>query len=534
LVVDDDPVARTLLQQMLADYDTQVACDGAQALALIANAAPSVIVSDVEMPHMGGLVLARILKRDSRLRHIPLLLITADNGEGRVVECLEAGADDYLSKPVKAAELKARVKAAVRASLMTAELSRTALELARTKSELSATLDGMTDAVVSYDTAGRVRTWNAAATGLFPILTQQSSLRTLDLIPANDVWAPDNNSSSVGKELTIGELEEQLTLEVRVRRVDPHYFVAVLRDLTWRRRTQEVLCETENRLLDAERTAGAAEVATGTLHNVGNVLSSLNVCVGSLENALDANILFRFARLSALLADKQPLMEASMGREGSLIPAYCASLNEALKGCQERIASEVTGLQQHLRHLKAVVSNQQRFAMGKDGRTEVEVAALMRTAATLSGVAPQYLTFHTRVNVVFLDEHRVLEILVNLIRNALDAVAKVPIPQIAVRCLTQAGSIVFRVEDNGHGVEPAVVSKLFQHGFTTKQGGHGFGLHYCASSARQMGGMLRAHSAGTGAGAMFELTLPLEGETPRLFDVTVAPPVLLASSGEEG
>jgi signal transduction histidine kinase len=67
-----------------------------------------------------------------------------------------------------------------------------------------------------------------------------------------------------------------------------------------------------------------------------------------------------------------------------------------------------------------------------------------------------------------------------------------------------------RVADNGEGIAPENLTRIFAHGFTTRKEGHGFGLHSCANAAGEMGGKLTAHSDGPGTGATFTLELPID------------------------
>jgi C4-dicarboxylate-specific signal transduction histidine kinase len=116
------------------------------------------------------------------------------------------------------------------------------------------------------------------------------------------------------------------------------------------------------------------------------------------------------------------------------------------------------------------------------------------------------------VPLVAVDKHKVLQILVNLIRNAKYAMDEVVRPD---KQLTIAISLVghewvqVQVRDNGVGIAPENLVRIFSHGFTTKKEGHGFGLHSCALAARDMGGSLVAESAGEGAGAVFTLRVPI-------------------------
>jgi signal transduction histidine kinase len=76
----------------------------------------------------------------------------------------------------------------------------------------------------------------------------------------------------------------------------------------------------------------------------------------------------------------------------------------------------------------------------------------------------------------------------------------------------------FQVADTGIGIQPEHLTRIFSQGFTTKHGGHGFGLHSSALAAKRLGGVLSAYSAGAGQGATFTLDLPAIPETPPVQD----------------
>jgi signal transduction histidine kinase len=116
---------------------------------------------------------------------------------------------------------------------------------------------------------------------------------------------------------------------------------------------------------------------------------------------------------------------------------------------------------------------------------------------------------------VTVDKHKVLEILVNLITNARHAVCDAARPDRKIRvrvAQTCNRRVSVEVQDNGVGIPQENLVRIFQHGFTTKKNGHGFGLHSGALAARQMGGSLTVNSEGPGQGATFKLELPI-GET---------------------
>jgi two-component system response regulator MprA len=117
LVVDDDRAVRESLRRSLEfnGYDVTLAADGAEALAGIGTAQPDVVVMDVMMPRLDGLEATRAMR--SAGHDLPILVLTARDAVGDRVEGLDAGADDYLTKPFGAEELLARIRVALRHSI---------------------------------------------------------------------------------------------------------------------------------------------------------------------------------------------------------------------------------------------------------------------------------------------------------------------------------------------------------------------------------------------------------------------------------
>jgi C4-dicarboxylate-specific signal transduction histidine kinase len=110
----------------------------------------------------------------------------------------------------------------------------------------------------------------------------------------------------------------------------------------------------------------------------------------------------------------------------------------------------------------------------------------------------------------------VLQILVNLIRNAKYACEESnrPDKRLTLRVTNGNGRIKILVIDNGVGIRPENMARIFSHGFTTRKEGHGFGLCNGLQSAKEMGGALLAHSDGPGNGACFTLELPIKIKKP--------------------
>jgi signal transduction histidine kinase len=126
---------------------------------------------------------------------------------------------------------------------------------------------------------------------------------------------------------------------------------------------------------------------------------------------------------------------------------------------------------------------------------------------TGNGGSPEYVAAK-------IDKHKVLQILVNLIRNAkhsFDGAMEIE-KQITLSVTKIDDRLRIAITDNGIGIPPENLLRIFNHGFTTKENGHGFGLHSGALTAKELGGTLTAFSEGTGRGSRFTLEFPITEE----------------------
>lgn len=293
--------------------------------------------------------------------------------------------------------------------------------------------------------------------------------------------------------------------------------ITILEDITARKKTEQELAETHRTLLEASRIAGMAEVATGVLHNVGNVLNSINVSVSVVSESLRLSRVGSVTKLSALLHEHKADLGAFLTSDprGQRILPYLITLAEHLDGEQKRLVAELDSLRRNVDHIKDIVSMQQSYAK-VSGIVEMLSAAnlfedaLQMNAAALNRHEIEVVCEFSPTPPVRVERHKVLQILINVIRNAkyaLDASGR-PDRRLVLRT-EQAGRMVrMVVTDNGVGIPPENITKIFSHGFTTRKDGHGFGLHSAALAAGEMSGTLTAHSEGAGKGATFILELP--------------------------
>ncbi|HSW09129.1 trifunctional serine/threonine-protein kinase/ATP-binding protein/sensor histidine kinase [Aquabacterium sp.] len=286
-------------------------------------------------------------------------------------------------------------------------------------------------------------------------------------------------------------------------------------------RTQE-LQHAQTQLLASARLAGMAEIATNVLHNVGNALNSVNVSAGLVSTQLRTSKLKGLARAVELMDEHPHDLGEFLTRDdkGRQLPGYLRELAQALEGEHEAMAGELGVLEKSIDHIKDVVATQQSYAGPSSVVESLRFDELLDDALRMHADA---LTRH-KVAVVKniavlpllpLDRHRLMQILVNLISNARhavdDAADRSPCITLGATLVDAAEGRVLRitVADNGEGIAPENLTRVFAHSFTTRENGHGFGLHSSVLAAQEMGGRLAAHSDGLGHGATFTLDIPI-------------------------
>ncbi|MFJ2684689.1 DAHL domain-containing protein [Pseudomonas sp. NPDC087342] len=284
-------------------------------------------------------------------------------------------------------------------------------------------------------------------------------------------------------------------------------------------RTRE-LKDTQSELLDTARQAGMAEIATNVLHNVGNVLNSVNISADLVTRKLRGSKALGLGKAMQLINEHPADLGSFLSDDpkGKLLPGYLNQLVDAIALEQQGMTDELAQLTKSVDHIKDIVATQQSYAGANSLMEPVQISELLEDALRMNSGA---LTRHhvtvvkeyTEVPRVMGDKHRLLLILINLISNAKYAMSDL---SDRPRQMTLGVKIVddsilqVSVKDDGEGIPAENMTRIFAHGFTTRKEGHGFGLHSCALAAIEMNGHLTAHSDGPGKGALFTLQIPLK------------------------
>ncbi len=406
-------------------------------------------------------------------------------------------------------------------------------ELAASSHFVHNVVQSMVDSLVVVDRDAKIKAINQAAMELLGYEEQDLIGRTASLICIAD-----------GRHLTADEIERLLGTGAKndhevvfiardgaripislggsaIKDADGQTtgYVCIGTDIRDRKAAEAEREELHKRIVATSRQAGMAEVATGVLHNVGNVLNSVNVSASLVKEQLQDSKVCKVTQIASLIHERRDSLADYLANDpgGQKLPEYLRQLASHLEEERERVLREVGTLTDHVAHIKDIISVQQVVAKTTGVIEPLDLRELLEDAARMCVASLDKANIRVRreygeIGVVTADKHKVLQILVNLIHNARDAMGDqgVKRPTLTLRVRQTDEGVEAQVEDNGIGIDPAVLTKIFTHGFTTKPDGHGFGLHSAATAAQELSGSLNAESAGPGHGAVFTLMIPAQ------------------------
>ena len=279
------------------------------------------------------------------------------------------------------------------------------------------------------------------------------------------------------------------------------------------------LAEAQQRLMELSRASGMAEVATGVLHNVGNVLNSVNVAADLAESRVRELRIPQLIGAVEMLTAHQSDLAGFLGTDpaGQRVLPYLEKLGRHFAEERSRVLQEVRLVRDRVDHIKQIVSTQQNYAKVCGLVEDISLPQLVEDSFRLAQAGFQRHKIrlereYEELPPIAAEKHKILRILLNLLQNAKEAIkAADPPDRVVLIRIRRAGGARVRIEvvDSGVGLPRESLTRIFAHGFTTKRDGHGFGLHSGALAANQMGGALWAESDGPGHGSTFILELPL-------------------------
>jgi PAS domain S-box-containing protein len=534
LIVDDQEANVTLLEQMLrgAGYvsvtstrDPHTVCE------LHRKNRYSLIVLDLLMPVLDGFQVMEGLKAVETEGYLPVLVQTAQ--PEHKLRALKAGAKDFVSKPFDLAEVLLRVHNLIEVRLLHLETKRLYAREQKVSEQLLLVFRSGPIAVsVNTVADGRIIDANEE-------YCRFSGYSRKELVGRNSLdlklWANPEDRAPVMRRLlkdgTIRGLEARQRLKsgemrdvlaslelIELAAECEPVLISMFIDITARKQAEEQLKETHKQLLALSRHAGMAEVASNTLHDVNNVLASVNIASFCLADTLRKSKSANLSKVVKMLRDHEADLGAFLTSDpkGRQLTGYLAELAGLLAGEQAAALKDLEELQKNIEHIKHVVSLQQSIGRASGVTEIVRINDLVEDALRIIGAAivrhnVKIIREFAEVQPITVERHKVVQILVNLLRNAKQSCIHSgrDDKQLTVRVYNGEGLIKISVADNGIGIPPENLARIFTHGFTTKKDGNGFGLNSSALAAKEIGGSLRVLSEGTGRGATFILELPI-------------------------
>jgi len=300
------------------------------------------------------------------------------------------------------------------------------------------------------------------------------------------------------------------------------YYEGFIEEITRRKEAEASLQRSQQELMETSRQIGLAEMADGVLHNVGNALNSINASVSALADKLTGSKASSLSKVMALLNEHKSDLARFLTDDpkGGHLIGYLGQLTQHLLQEQTHLKREVESLAKTVEHATDIIAFQQDSAKRNGLIETAQIAELVEDALRMnaSSLARHRIEvvrdFAPNLPPVVVPKHQILQILVNLIRNAKSAcvVSKSPEKRLILRTGFEPATrrIHIEVKDNGVGIPPENLARIFTHGFTTRRNGHGFGLHSGVRIANELGGSLSVQSGGPGQGSSFVVEFPCQ------------------------
>ena len=351
------------------------------------------------------------------------------------------------------------------------------------------------------------------------IYVDPSARESIRLVIEKHGAIPQHESMARRKDGTLIWIAET-TRAVRDRSGNLTHYEGTVHDISLRKEAEIERQQLQSRLMEMSRQSGMSEVATGVLHNVGNVLNSINISASLAVKSVQGSKLQGLSKATQLMTQHRDNIAAFIAEDekGKHLPEYIIQLTDHLVTEQEGLLGELTSLSENLEHVKRIVTMQQQYAKVSGVSETFNIEDLVEDTIRLSETSfSQYrielVREYKKVPPVCCDKHHVMQILTNLISNARHAMRdSTSERKITLRIGPSPNGndrYIIEVRDTGIGIPEENLTRIFNHGFTTKPDGHGFGLHSAALAAESLGGKLTAYSDGLNTGATFTLDLPI-------------------------
>ncbi len=466
VLADDNADMRDYLARLLGvAYEVEAVSNGLQALDAILKRRPALVLSDLMMPVMDGLQLLIELRRNPDTSTIPIVLLSARDGEESSIASLQAGADDYLIKPFSAQQLLARVGAHIRLARLREEAESA---IRQKEARLAQILEAVPEGILEVDLEGRILLVNEAAETMFGYSREEFLNLNIDaLVPdaqrgghaqhrVDYAQKPKRRPMGSGLELSARKKDGSVfPVEVSLspnRSEGTLKTIVLVRDITERRKAEAQLEAHRAQLVSSARLAALGTMAGGVAHEINNPLSIIHASASDLLHGIKEEA---YAPLEIVVRNGERIQQAA-NRIGKIIKSMRYLARE---GAQDRLCPVPVA-----RIVKATLE------VCKERFTNHSINVFLPSVDPALCVACR--------------EVQIAQVLLNLLQNAFDAVVEQAGEKwIRFEVTVQDGSVVFSIVDSGPGIPLKLKTRIMSPFFTTKEVGKGAGLGLSLSQA---------------------------------------------------
>ena len=412
-------------------------------------------------------------------------------------------------------------------------------DLKASESRVRAVLNNITEGIAVVDGAGFIQSINPAGASMFNCSETNLENTCLTQLLNNtnnpiEEFQGSNNSINVSGIVTtfgrqtiecIGTQSDGATFPIEcvfseMPLADQTMYIWVMRDISERKEAEMRLEQAQLDLLESAHQSGMAEIATGVLHNIGNILNSVSLSAEEV-NRLVKEIKFpMFDKAVTMLTDNRDNITDFLTTDpkGSKLIDYFVVLNDSFSKGFTSTKSEIEHMKSHIEMIKDVISTQQEYAKGNHYSETLDINRLIEDALKIerNSLNKNFIYVSTNLNQLpdcEVHKSKLLQVITNLLKNAKEATLEnknIEQRKISIESSKLDSHFAYiRIKDNGIGISEEDISKVFQHGFTTKEAGHGFGLHASIVAMKEMKGNITAESEGINQGTTFTVTVPL-------------------------
>jgi len=502
LIIDDEADNFDVIETILGDRDYQLhyAASGQDAIAYLDTFQPDLILLDVMMPVMDGIEVCERIKALPEWQAVPIIMVTALNSKEDLARCMNAGADDFISKPLNSLEFRARVSSMLRIKEQHDRLERTN---ALIHAQLEASLEG----IIAVDEQGRLVAYNQKICEICDLnaITSESTYQDLPLLPLLQAADFPHVITQILEE-TYDEPDQVIHGEVVINALTYEYFSSSVTSpsgrfwgFVWRFRDITDRKQYETNLQKSKEVAEAAlRVKSDFLAMMSHeIRTPINGVLGMTELLATTS-----------LDSEQNKFVQSIQTSGEILLTVINDILDFSKLESEKLLLEHLPIDVH-----GIIA---------------DTCALMSQQAESKGIGLDYQIDPQTPAYILGDPIRLRQILLNLANNAVKFTHKGAVrlavsvsPETSLQAENQVG-LLFEVQDSGIGLSSDQLQKLFQP-FTQasiatarQYGGTGLGLVICQKLVQMMGGKIWAESSlANGSSFFFVLPVSVTNEPPQ-------------------